>query len=318
MALALAQNSPIIAASGSHQDPLWDFLRLDTPARIEAPVGDGSGGPLPAQEPAPALTEYTVESGDTVRAIAERFDIDVPTVLGANPSLAANPDGLQVGSRVTILPTRGALATLSDGDTLVRLALRNRVDPVVVAAYNRIPNADSLSAGTQLILPGAQPDLPRVQSGDSGMQQAAAVPEMGMRPLVPAPPVVATGFNPAWPTQGTITTNFGEVGATSPNGHSGLDIAAPYGTSVRAADAGIVAQAGWDTGGYGILVVLDHANGMQTWYGHLSSAQVEAGERVEKGALVGLMGSTGYSTGSHVHFEVRSQGGLRNPLNYLP
>jgi murein DD-endopeptidase MepM/ murein hydrolase activator NlpD len=131
-----------------------------------------------------------------------------------------------------------------------------------------------------------------------------------MRPLV-------TEFNSIWPTRGEITTYFGEIDRYSPRGHSGLDIAGPWGTPVLAADMGEVLKAYWNGEGYGGLVIIAHPSGYETWYGHLARFGVEAGERVTRGEQIGLMGSTGFSTGSHLHFEVRQDGQLRDPLSFL-
>ena len=131
-----------------------------------------------------------------------------------------------------------------------------------------------------------------------------------MRPLV-------TEFNSIWPTRGEITTYFGEVDRFSPRGHSGLDIAAPEGTPVVAADSGEVLKAYWNGEGYGGLIIIAHPSGYETWYGHLDSFDVEQGQQVKRGEQIGLMGSTGFSTGSHLHFEVRQDGQLRDPLAFL-
>ena len=136
------------------------------------------------------------------------------------------------------------------------------------------------------------------------------------RALVDRAPV-APQPHTTWPTVGIITTYFGEVGPLSPRGHSGIDIAAPTGTPILAADDGQVLKAYWNNDGYGGLVVIGHASGYETWYGHLDSFNVEKGDTVKRGQKIGLMGSTGLSTGPHLHFEVRENGQLRDPLNVL-
>ncbi|MDQ7800882.1 MAG: peptidoglycan DD-metalloendopeptidase family protein [Armatimonadota bacterium] len=124
------------------------------------------------------------------------------------------------------------------------------------------------------------------------------------------------GFGLAWPARGAITSGFGLrrhplFGIVRP--HHGVDIAAPWGTPVRAAGGGTVVYAGW-FGGYGKLVVVDHGGGVATLYGHLSSILVSLGQRVGEGDLVGRVGSTGYSTGPHLHFEIRVNGRPVDPL----
>lgn len=121
-----------------------------------------------------------------------------------------------------------------------------------------------------------------------------------------------------WPARGKITTYFGVVEPTAPRGHAGLDIAAPLDTPVLAAYPGKVVRSEMDENGYGNLVVIEHDNGFQTWYAHMQRRKVKKGDLVYGGERIGDMGSTGYSTGSHVHFEVRDEGVLRDPLNFLP
>jgi murein DD-endopeptidase MepM/ murein hydrolase activator NlpD len=124
-------------------------------------------------------------------------------------------------------------------------------------------------------------------------------------------------FHALWPTRGLITTYFGELGPLSPRGHSGLDIAGPWGAPVLAADEGQILKAYWNDEGYGGLVIVAHPSGYETWYGHLSSFKVEPGQNVKRGEQIGSLGSTGYSTGPHLHFEVRENGQICDPLNFL-
>jgi murein DD-endopeptidase MepM/ murein hydrolase activator NlpD len=144
--------------------------------------------------------------------------------------------------------------------------------------------------------------------GDTDQHIAAVGP--AMRPLVPQ-------FNAVWPTRGLITTYYGEVGRLSPRGHSGVDIAAPEGTPVLAADDGEVLKAYWNQDGYGGLVIVGHPSGYETWYGHLDRFDVEMGDQVKRGEQIALMGSTGFSTGPHLHFEVRQDGQVVDPLAFL-
>src|SRR5919199_1517309 len=127
----------------------------------------------------------------------------------------------------------------------------------------------------------------------------------------------AAPFNAIWPTRGQITTYFGEVGPLSPHGHTGIDIAGPVGTPVLATDDGEVLKAFWSDDGYGGLIILAHPSGYETWYGHLASLGVERGAQVKRADQIGLMGSSGLSTGSHLHFEVRQDGQFLDPLTFL-
>lgn len=122
-----------------------------------------------------------------------------------------------------------------------------------------------------------------------------------------------------WPVAGRIQSGFGNrmhpiFGVV--RFHSGIDIVAPYGTLIKAADGGQVVQAGY-FGGYGYSIMVYHGGGFATWYAHLSSIRVSVGQFVERGQVIGLVGSTGWSTGPHLHFEVRINGAAQNPLAYL-
>jgi murein DD-endopeptidase MepM/ murein hydrolase activator NlpD len=129
--------------------------------------------------------------------------------------------------------------------------------------------------------------------------------------------LITPRFHALWPTDGIITTYFGEIGPLSPRGHSGLDIAAPEGTPIVAADDGEVLKAYWNDDGYGGLIIIGHPSGYETWYGHLDSFDVEKGSQVRRGQVIAEMGSTGFSTGPHLHFEVRQDGQIVDPLDFL-
>lgn len=130
-----------------------------------------------------------------------------------------------------------------------------------------------------------------------------------------APAAKVSGSGLAWPTQGTITSGFGyRWGAL----HAGIDIANNVGTPIRAAKSGTVIVAGWNDGGYGNWVIIDHGGGFSTLYGHMSRVRTSEGAHVNQGDLIGDMGSTGNSTGPHLHFETRVNGTAQDPTRYLP
>ncbi|HWI02850.1 MAG TPA: M23 family metallopeptidase [Acidimicrobiales bacterium] len=118
----------------------------------------------------------------------------------------------------------------------------------------------------------------------------------------------------AWPTNGSVTSGFGYRWGSL---HAGIDIANGTGTPIRAAKAGTVILAGWN-GGYGNCIVIDHGGGFSTLYGHMTRLRASEGQRVSQGDLIGDMGSTGNSTGSHLHFETRLNGTPQDPSRYLP
>ena len=118
------------------------------------------------------------------------------------------------------------------------------------------------------------------------------------------------------PVSGTITSRFGNRESIRTSGHTGLDIAAPYGTPIKAAADGTVTFAGY-SGGYGYVVKMDNGNGIETYYAHCSRLYVSAGDTIEAGDTIAAVGSTGNSTGNHLHFEIRVNGSVINPQNYL-
>ena len=118
------------------------------------------------------------------------------------------------------------------------------------------------------------------------------------------------------PVTGVITSRYGANESIGDHTHKGIDIGAPNGTKIVAAAKGTVSYSGW-MGGYGYLVIIDHGNGIQTYYGHCSKLYVKVGEEVEAGEQIAAVGSTGYSTGNHLHFEIRKNGSQVNPQRYL-
>jgi murein DD-endopeptidase MepM/ murein hydrolase activator NlpD len=293
-----AEPAPSDASSALNVD--FSFARLAAP--LSPPLQ--SAPAQSARASVPTWTHYTVRPGDSLAAIAERFDIDVPTLLGAND--LDDPDLIPSGLELTILPLRGVLYRVADGDTLLRIAQRYEVEIRDILRANDLENSDLIVSGQDLLLPGAKPLVVRTSSQTLAAQVISP----------PAAGQVSLGF--LWPANGPITTYFGEIGWTSPRGHSGLDIAAPWGAPVAAAAEGRVLVATRAGGPYGIQVILDHGGGLRTVYGHLSQLNVLPGEEVARGELIGLVGSTGFSTGPHLHFEVRQSGEPRNPLSFLP
>ena len=245
---------------------------------------------------------YLVQPGDSLASIADNFAIDVPTMLGANA--IDDPDLLPVGTELNVLPLVGVLYRVADGDTLGLIADHYAVDLPEIVRVNALPSAELIVEGDQLILPGARP-----RSAISADQVAPVL-------TMPAPVLIQPSF--LWPVLGRITSYFRQVGWTSPRGHAGIDIAAPMGAPIAAAATGRVVLATRAGGPYGTMVIIDHGDGIRTVYGHLSELEVDVGEQVDRGQLIGLCGSTGFSTGPHLHFEVRRDGELLDPLSYLP
>jgi LysM repeat protein len=243
---------------------------------------------------------YTVEEGDNVSTLADKFDLTTDTIVWANGDLEADPDFILIGQKLNILPVPGVLHTVADGDTLDSVAKKYKADSqaIIELDWNKLKPPYTLTAGQKIIVPdGEKPYNPRVVYLPDGRQVLVGAPK-GLGRFV-------------WPTQGYITSRFGE------GGHRGLDIAAYTGAPIYAADAGAVTYSG-PLGGYGLAVIIDHGNGFQSLYGHLSVYYPRVGQAIKRGQAIGKMGSTGNSTGPHLHLEITLWGGLVNPAGYLP
>jgi len=252
------------------------------------------------------IITYEVQPGDNVGKIALKFDLEPETVMWANGSLAQNPDLLRPGQELVILPIDGVYHTVIKGDTLSSIAKKYlaEVESIVKCSYNNLdPEDPQIHPADKIIVPG-------------GIKPYEARQVTAYKGPIPADAQKGTGVF-AWPTSGRLTDRFG-FRTFSGRWHNGLDIANAQGTSIYAADSGFVTFAGWQNNGYGNIIVIDHRNGYVTYYAHLSSYYVSAGQSVAKGTLIAAMGSTGNSTGSHLHFEIRHKGVRKNPEMYLP
>jgi murein DD-endopeptidase MepM/ murein hydrolase activator NlpD len=249
------------------------------------------------------VEQYQVQSGDTVTGIAVRFNVSADSILWANAKLEDNPDMLSLGQSLDIPPTSGVLYTVSKGDTLAAIAARFKAnienilnDPFDQTNHDLKANPPQLTVGAFLMIPGgSKPFTTRRVTYTST-----------------APSGAARGTsNFIWPVPGACVSQIFW------SRHSGIDLAAPTGSPILAADSGYVQIVGWDSTGYGNMILLNHGNGFLTRYGHLSAFNVEAGQSVRRGDLIGRVGTTGHSTGPHLHFEVIFQGVPRNPAYFV-
>lgn len=241
---------------------------------------------------------YTVQAGDNVSTIADQFRVSVETVLWNNANLEDNPDYLTVGDVLTILPISGVYHTVAKGDTLDSVAKKYKVQAADITSYegNYMQEPYTIALGQKLIVPGGQ----KPYQVRNVVAWSGAVPKDAKRG--------SGSFG--WPVSGYITQGYSDV-------HPAVDIGVPEGRPVKAADSGYIAIVGRSDTGYGRYVLIDHGNGFQTLYAHLSVIHVEVGQSVGKGQTIGLSGNTGKSTGPHLHFEIKLNGVRRNPFIYL-
>ena len=264
---------------------------------------------------------YTVQPGDNLFAIAEIYGLKPETLLWGNfDTLEDNPHLLKPGQVLNILPTDGVYYQWKKGDNLDSVASSFQVDSQAILDY-----------------PGNQFDLTRTNTITSGIQSGTwLIIPGGKRPLKDWGPPAISRSNPAvaryygpgacgsiyegaigtgtfvWPTTARYISGYHYSAI-----HRGIDIGGAMGNAIFAADSGVIVYAGWSNYGYGNLIVVDHGNGWQTAYAHLSSIAVTCGQSVFQGGYIGAMGSTGNSTGPHLHFEMVFNGAKPNPMDYL-
>jgi murein DD-endopeptidase MepM/ murein hydrolase activator NlpD len=306
-----ANRSPVILPELSQ--PASFFVQPFGAVRAEALDGaliirNAIFTPSQRSEARASIITYTVQPGDNVETIARRFGVLPTTIVWSNSEVEENPDLLRVGQVLIIPPVDGILYTVKANDTLSGIAERFKVkvEDIIRSPLNNLSDGANLVPGMRIVIPGGvKPFAPKVVQ-----PQVARRPVPGRRYVGPAPSFLATGSF-AWPTHGYISQYFRPY-------HRGIDIANAIGTPIAASDGGYVTYAGWSNVGYGYMVQLDHGNGFSTLYAHLSQWYVSPGQSVARGQIIGAMGSTGRSTGPHLHFEIRYGGVPQNPLLYLP
>lgn len=254
-----------------------------------------------------SIIDYVVGAGDTVSTIAANFGISVNTILWENDLSAYSL--IRPGDKLDILPVSGLAHKVARGDTLAAVASKYGVDVKTVLEANKLASAEMLAVGQKLIIPGGKKTYYAANSRSSNANNISAV-SIIKDLLKPKDLRPAASNKLAWPTVGARITQYFSWR------HYAVDIANKTGTPVYATDTGVVEVAGWGRG-YGNQIVIDHGGGRKSRYAHLFKFYVKKGEAVNKGEAIAAMGSTGYSTGSHVHFEYIINGVKYNPLNYL-
>jgi murein DD-endopeptidase MepM/ murein hydrolase activator NlpD len=268
--------------------------------------------------PRQEISTYTVQVGDSVFQIATQFNIKPETVLWANYDLLNdNPDLISLGMELKIPPANGVYYQWQEGDTIETVAARfkAKAEDILNWSGNNLDLTDpKVEPGAWILVPDGErefrqwiiPTIPRGRAGVSSSLYGAGT--------------CAGGYEGAYGTGAFVwpAGNHSLSGNDYWSGHLGIDIAAGEGAPIYAADSGVVVFSGWATGGYGYMVMIDHGNGYQTVYAHLSQASASCGRSVIQGGTIGYSGSSGNSTGAHLHFEVRYQGGFVSPWYVLP
>ncbi len=247
---------------------------------------------------------YTIQEGDTIAGVASKFGVSTNTVLWAN-GLGGN-DVIKVGDHLTILPTTGVLHKVTSGETVLQIAAKYNAKAPDIIAYNDLDESAKVSIGQVLIVPDGY-ITPR-ETPKTVSQNTVIARDVDKNEPTPEPKdTSSSGQGFVWPTTSKHISQY------FAGGHTGIDVDNRSRPSVFAAQSGTVEFAGW-LGGYGNLIIINHGAGLTTYYAHLDKFYVSVGQKVAKGAAIGKMGSTGRSTGPHVHFEVRRFGRPTNPL----
>jgi murein DD-endopeptidase MepM/ murein hydrolase activator NlpD len=307
---------------------------------IQVPYSGSSSAPVTMQRS--GVVQHTVAQGDTFANIAARYEVSEETLRRSNPGFDSvlSDAPLIAGLVLVIAPAEGTVVTVQPGQNMLAIALQNGM---TVSELSKINGIKMVHAGQYIFIPASASS---VQVATSGTLQASAVAIPSQettqnntvqksaraihletqKALLGRASTLLASYTPpkpsdsfVWPLSGRLTSYYGRrnISVGGNTFHAGLDIAAKTGTPITASRPGTVTKASWG-GSYGYVVFLDHGDGSQTRYAHQSQLNVRVGQYVNQGAIVGFVGSTGASTGPHLHFEIRFNGRSVDPLGYLP
>jgi len=314
----------LTVSAASNLNPVASQPAIQMPAEV---VFSLNGIPRQAQlhtiipsRPRIDVITYTVQSGDSIFKIADNYGLKPTTILFGNyANLKDSPDLLAPGQVLNILPVDGTYYQWQGVESLSVVASTFGVDPETIIDFpgNHLdpdtigdPSHPNIAAGTWLVVPGGSRPFTSWTAPATLVREDPSVSVWG--------PGVCTGITTVQLGYGTFVFPTVEHWLSGTDyrpdlTHYGVDFAGSMGNAIYAVDAGTVVYAGWNTWGYGNMIMLDHGNGYQSLYGHLSQINVSCGQSVGQGDVIGLMGSTGNSTGPHLHFELSYNGAHINP-----
>ncbi len=244
------------------------------------------------------IAYYKIRKGDTLIGVASKSNLNRDTIISVNalPSIHA----WKVGETIKIPNMRGILVKPDSNISIIHLAKANQTTPAIISYFNNI-DRNTIYKNETVFIPGGKLEREETLYFYKGYT------------------VFEHPFGFIMPTKGRLSSKYGwrkDPFTRQKTYHGGIDIAAQYGTKVYSSNTGTVEFAGWK-GGYGKLIIIKHKFGYRTFYGHLSKIVVKKGQKVKKGSLIGKVGSTGRSTGNHLHFEIRRFNRKYNPLNLV-
>jgi murein DD-endopeptidase MepM/ murein hydrolase activator NlpD len=263
--------------------------------------------------PAQEARTHRVDRGQTLWRISQTYSVTIEALKQAN--------GLEsetlIEGQLLVIPQTAGVHIIKEGETLWQISRRYQVPLEDLARLNQLVNPGELQVGQEILIPkealvAAKENGENADNGDN-RQHGESDPSPA-EPSPSQPKTASGGGDLIWPVQGVISSTFGPRRGKQ---HSGLDIAAPKGTPIKAAKAGTVVTTGW-LGGYGQTVILEHSDKTATLYAHASKILVRKGQKVKQGETIARVGTTGRSTGPHVHFEVIVNSRPRDPITYLP
>ena len=264
----------------------------------------------------------TVRRGDTLYSISRKYNVPIKDMIKANHLVA--PYTLYVGQKLS-LPAK-QYHTVKRGESLYGIARMYNVDVTSLSKVNNLKTPYSLSVGQRLLLPASVSSLETGKKAVSSQPSVAKAPQfVGTAQKTQVKTAVKETYVPPastrktkfmWPVNGTVISGFGNLGKGRKN--DGINIKAPLGTAVKAADSGTVAYAGNELKGFGNLILVKHSDGWITAYAHNDKLLVKKGQKVVRGEKIATVGSTGSVTVPQLHFEVRAGKKAVNPRTYLP
>ncbi len=251
---------------------------------------------------------YIVQAGDTLSTIAHSYQLTSKTLIWANGM--SDGDFIKPGQSLKIPPVEGYLYTVKKGDTLAAIIKKYGGEQNATLDANHLATAEAIQPGEEIIIPDGEPPAPPAPTPAQRRQSFSQV--FGGKNSGNAPPSAPSSRSRfIWPTSNHKLNQYfrGRY-------HTGIDVEGTYSSPIYAAAAGRVVYAAFDRSGYGLHVVIDHGNGYETLYGHASKIFVGRGDSVRQGQTIAMVGSTGRSTGTHLHYEIRVGGGFLNPLSF--